>query len=548
MPGKVLLKVTSDVRRDLLASAATFKNEAAVVWEYVVNSLQYVDRGTAPRVQVTINKRAGTVAISDNGRGMDAQDLEHYFRMHGENKDRLHGRPGRGKFGTGKSAAFGIGKALIVDTRRNGVRNVVRLTRDMIDQSTGNDIPLEWVIRNEGVNAPNGTTVTIAEIVLQRLNASSVIEYIERHLQAFRAVGPEVAVNDHICEYRQPVVAEQFTFRPTDAQKKLLGDIALEIRVAQAPLAEADQGVTITAGVGNLVAIEKAGVDRKELGSYLFGEVDVSTLETFKSPLEPYDSTRSLCLNPAHPVAAVLIPFIGAKLEEVRLKLLAREKEARKDEQARRLAKQAEKIAEILNKDFESVRQKLQDIRAASRTRGPAISAFGDAAAGKTEGDEWVRGTELPGDVLKTGRGGTGSGGRDRQPPKVTATGQPSEDGAHSVDPVGGAGNKRTKPKGGFRVDYKPLGKDEQRSRYDASSLSILINLDHPVVSAALGTGSVEDIAFRRLSYEIAFSEYSMALGYEMTQVDPSMPADDLLYEVRASLNRISNAAAELYR
>jgi hypothetical protein len=39
-----------------------------------------------------------------------------------------------------------------------------------------------------------------------------------------------------------------------------------------------------------------------------------------------------------------------------------------------------------------------------------------------------------------------------------------------------------------------------------------------------------------------------MALGYEMTQVDPSMPADDLLYEVRASLNRISNAAAELYR
>ena len=39
------LKVTSHVGRDLLASAASFKSEAAVVWEYVVNSLQYVDPG-----------------------------------------------------------------------------------------------------------------------------------------------------------------------------------------------------------------------------------------------------------------------------------------------------------------------------------------------------------------------------------------------------------------------------------------------------------------------------------------------------------------------
>lgn len=33
-----------------------------------------------------------------------------------------------------------------------------------------------------------------------------------------------------------------------------------------------------------------------------------------------------------------------------------------------------------------------------------------------------------------------------------------------------------------------------------------------------------------------------------MIQVDPNMPVDDLLYEVRSSLNRISVAAAELYR
>ena len=57
-----------------------------------------------------------------------------------------------------------------------------------------------------------------------------------------------------------------------------------------------------------------------------------------------------------------------------------------------------------------------------------------------------------------------------------------------------------------------------------------------------------EESGFRRLSYEIAFSEYAMALGYELLKQDPNMPADDLLYEVRSSLNRVAASAAPLYR
>src|ERR1700687_3912912 len=125
--------VKSHVGRDLIASAAAFRNEAAVVWEYVVNSLEYVERGVQPRVQVVVNPKEKTIEISDNGRGMDKAGLAHYFMMHGENRDRVAGRPGRGKFGTGKSAAFGIARLLRIDTRANGVRNVVELTRDMID-------------------------------------------------------------------------------------------------------------------------------------------------------------------------------------------------------------------------------------------------------------------------------------------------------------------------------------------------------------------------------------------------------------------------------
>src|SRR6266540_3543418 len=89
------LRVTSHVGRDLLASAAAFKTEAAVVWEYVVNGLQYVDRGTTPRVSVQLDQSDRSIAISDNGRGMTDKDLQHYFTMHGENIDRLTGRAGQ---------------------------------------------------------------------------------------------------------------------------------------------------------------------------------------------------------------------------------------------------------------------------------------------------------------------------------------------------------------------------------------------------------------------------------------------------------------------
>jgi hypothetical protein len=548
MSAKSSLRVTSDVRRDLLASASAFKNEASVVWEYVVNGLQYVERGVAPRIQVTVKPRAMIIEVADNGSGMNSSELEHFFRMHGENRDRQQGRTGRGKFGTGKSAAFGIARALRIDSRQDGIRNVVELDRKTIDSSSGDDIPLNWKTRNETTPEGNGTIITISEIVLQRLNSSSIIEYIERHLQAFRGANPQVAVNDHLCEYREPAVAEEFRFAPSAEQQETLGVVELVIKVGQAPLPEVDQGIAITAGVGNLVAIEKAGLERKEFGSYLFGTIDVPRLETFSSVIEPYDSSRSLSLNPVHPVAMVLIPFIGAKLEEVRGKLIGRERDARKSEQARQLAKEANLIAEILNRDFEGVRQRLQDIRSAASTTGTAPSAFGDSqAAGDTE-EEWVKGTLAPGRLAQQDKTPEKAQKNGRDAPTITTSGTPDQEGPDSLDRAGGNEGRRSKPKGGFKVGYRNMGRDESRSVYDPNGLQILINLDHPVVSAAAGESGVAEVGFRRLSYEIAFSEYSLALGYEMAKQDPDMPPDDLLYEVRSSLNRISLAAASLYR
>jgi hypothetical protein len=548
MTQKTDLSVTSHVGRDLLASAALFKNEAAAAWEYVVNSLQYVDPGIAPRVQVIVKPRLKAIEIHDNGSGMDADRLNHFFQMHGENVERREGRPGRGKFGTGKAAAFGIGAQLRVETRRNGTTNVVELTRAAIDASGGDEIPIDWLVKSEDTERPNGTTIVISEIFLPRINTSSIVEYVERHLQACRAYNPEVAVNDHVCSYREPEVAESLGFEPSDEQAEAIGHVQLTIKVARAPLPEAEQGVFVTAGPGNAVAVERAGIDRKDYGNYLFGEVDVPKLEEGDTPIEPYDSSRSLALNPNHPTAAVLVGFIGSKLEQVRLRLVRADREARKSEQARRLAEEADKIAGVLNDDFEVIRRRLEDIRAASASTGKVPASFGDAGAGGEEDDAWVQGSQEPGDVEKgTGTGAEGAG-TGRPPPKIVTSGHPNLDGTSSVDRAGGRSTRKKKPTGGFKVEYKRLGKDYLRSDYDKDRLAILINLDHPVVAAALGDGNVKDMAFRRLSYEVAFSEYAMALGYVMLGQDPDMPPDDLLYEVRASLNRISSRAASLYR
>src|SRR6266536_2620661 len=143
------LKVTSHVGRDLLQSAALFKHEHSVVWEYVSNGLEYVDPGVSPIVKVAVDSKSHRITIRDNGRGMSFSDLHRYFQMHAENIDRKRGKPGRGLFGTGKSAAFGIANLLRVTTARGGKRSCVELIRSAIEAPGGDDsVPVGIIARD----------------------------------------------------------------------------------------------------------------------------------------------------------------------------------------------------------------------------------------------------------------------------------------------------------------------------------------------------------------------------------------------------------------
>src|SRR5206468_2253837 len=101
------------------------------------------------------------------GRGMDWAGLHNFFVMHGENIDRKEGRPGRGLFGTGKSAAFGIAAVLRIISVRNGKRSIVELNRTDIETMTSEDpIPVRKVEKEVATDQPNGTIVEIEGVHL----------------------------------------------------------------------------------------------------------------------------------------------------------------------------------------------------------------------------------------------------------------------------------------------------------------------------------------------------------------------------------------------
>ena len=135
----------------------------------------------------------------------------------------------------------------------------------------------------------------------------------------------------------------------------------------------------------------------------------------------------------------------------------------------------------------------------------------------------------------------------NREDPQISQRGTQDDSGDELVSPIGGPG-KKPKPKGGFSVDFKELGIDEERSVYDENTLTIIINENFPSVAAALETSGTEDPMFKRLAYEIAFTEYAMAWGAEKIKQDPDIPSDDLRYEIRSTLQRVSRASAHLYR
>jgi hypothetical protein len=279
------------------------------------------------------------------------------------------------------------------------------------------------------------------------------------------------------------------------------------------------------------------------MSEYLFGEVDVATIEEYDGPIKPFDNTRSGKLNPSNEIVEALYRFIGPAIDRVRRGLVQREKEHARTEEAKRLEKQASRIAQILSNDFADYQKKVARAQAASRGRdaGPKYvpGALGDDGAWTEGGADLARAVppgerESPQPHPKA----------PSPPPPFEKPVEPSDAGETTGKPSGGNGASHS-PRGGFSVRYENSGNLEPRGKYLADRRTIVINLDHPQVAAAYGLGGSGSDMFQRLAIEVAISEYSIALAQEL--VETYGVVDEALYDIRETIDRVARRMVGVY-
>ena len=532
------IKVTSHVSRDLLQNADYFNTFAKIVWEYVSNSLDAAKDNERVVVNVQVSKTA--IAIQDNGSGMSRNELTNFFQMHGENMQRRRGKRVRGRFGTGKSAAFGLANTLELHTVHEGLKNSVKLTRkDIMKASDGNPIPVKDISFDADTAEPDGTKVVVRDFKSRkRPKAEVVIKYVERHLSRYRGRAL-VNINGHECKFEEQKFTSKYHRYPPSHLRKHTGEIELIVKVAPIPLEPERVGIDILShGIWHETTL--AGIENRERSQYIFGEIDVPVLEEDKWEISAFDNTRSVKLNDQNPVVSMLLGWISEELEKLRLELVKEEKERRKSEQARKLAKEAERIAEILNDDFAQLEMELENARRAQNKAGNKLV---DEAQGG-DGDVSPGGGDLLSEIEESGNpNGDGKRGANASEGDTPRPGPSLIDGSEAGSQTSIEEGRRKRRRSAFHIEYENGTPSVPRSRYESTVKTIYINLDHLQIASALqaSNGNTEGQQFREMSYEVAAIEYALALQYETIADHEFYDATAALDELRHTVNRVTS-------
>jgi hypothetical protein len=287
-----------------------------------------------------------------------------------------------------------------------------------------------------------------------------------------------------------------------------------------------------------------AGLERKEYANLIFGHVDVPRLDEDTSVPSPFDLSRSMKLNTANETVAALHSFIGARVDEVLGDVSRADRDRRKTDEAKRLQKEADQIARIINSDFHDFRDKLK--RAHASGVGGADMRPGPTAGGG-DLEVMVRGGDIPAqdesDVGPSGESGSYGDGLREQGGGDSLSPNPEEEPRARRHP---ARESERAPRGGFSVQFENIGLTEKRAVY--RDRTIFVNLDHPQVAAAKGLAGTADPVFRRLAYEVAFTEYAVALASLMANEDQYLDTLEPIRDVRETIDRVTRAGAGLYR
>jgi len=352
-------------------------------------------------------------------------------------------------------------------------------------------VPVRVLVTDETVDEANGTIIEIEGIKLAKLDPQAIVSYVERHLAVWPNKDAIVTVNGHVCEYHEPPIRFERAFAPSSEEQAILGDVELTVKVAKAPLDEESRGIAVFSnGVWHETTL--AGLERKEYAEYLFGEIDVPRLDD-EHELAAFDATRRQQLNRENALVRSLITFIGRCLDEMRAELATEAKKQKESEQAKRLAREAARIEDIINEDFQSWRARLSKVLAKGRAGadgGPV------ASAGGAEATDLTLGGDIPAAIIGIGEVGHGDGrGDGDEVPMAGPLLEPQEGGEKIGAPAGGSnGGKRTR--GGFTVEFEHLGESDYRAKYVPEHRAIYVNLDHAQVAAALADRAPSDPVF----------------------------------------------------
>lgn len=521
------IQVTSHVARDFLQNSAYFNTVPKVVWEYVSNSVDNPRPNQPVDVDVKISKER--IVISDNGCGMSREGLRNFFQMHGENIARKKGKSVRGRYGTGKCAAFGLADVLRVETSQDGVLNIVELGRGDIQRyKSGDSFPVRDIVVNAPTKQEDGTRIIISGLNTKNLEIPATIAYVERHLGR-QLHNHSVVINNHVCEYQEPHYTHVKRFRPDPDIARTIGDIELVVKISPVPLEKERAGIDILSkGIWHYTTM---GTVEGDMARRIFGEVDVPALEDEydKAKIPPFDNTRNMTLNLQNPLVASLLGWVDQCLHEVARELERQEKERKASEEAKQLDKYARQLAKLLNQDFKSLQMELGRIRRVAKLRGQGTT------------DEHIPGNgDMPTDYQPGGaEHGNGNRGPEVGPGEEQREGPSLLPGEEKGSP--GKVSERRTPQSTFRVDYRHEHEQSPRSHYEKESRTIVINLDHPQISRAFQEGGgIESKQFRQMTAEVAFVEYAIALGHEMSDQGKLDDIDDALLQIRNTVNRVS--------
>jgi hypothetical protein len=513
------LQLVTHVGRDVLANAAHFATVPKAVYEYVSNSIDATPPGRPCTVRVsivTVGPRR-RIEIVDDASGMSREQLRAFFTMHGENAMRRAGRKVRGRFGTGKIAAFGRADRLRVDTVQSGIRNVAELARkDLEDAQAGRPVHVREIVVEEPTRAPDGTLVAVEDLQRgTRVDRADIVRYLQRQLGR-HLVRHLVFVEGERVEYAPPEATEEHRFPAPESVAALAGPVELVVRVAARPLAEEENGVAVLCG-GYLNAMTLAGIEGKPEAQYLFGEIEVAALDDDEAAIPAFMSTRDLTLNPWNTIVAELVPWLRASLETVRRELVRRAGERRRAAEQQELERLGTELSSLLGSIYRGERIRVVAAAPTPIAQMPAV----------------VEPEPIPAEDRprrpRSDKGVTRGPRPPRADPEVPA---PIEVTMPSL------GGERTPTH--FRVAFRHSGEASPRAFYVPEERGIVVNLDHPEAVASLANGGPTSPFFAHYCMRTTLEEFTLVMVAELGYPD----APEIAREIRDRSDRYSRTFA----